>query len=148
MWLSDYSREIVMQRQSRTKNFVQRLDEVPGLVATYLTTDTIKWETRDVGTALTVRIMGKTHITRHMEFHRTGHRAFYLFALPEDEMRGGFALFVCTTHPHARLFSSMLPWNFVHGYLVIALTMLFASYVPSMLPWIFIRGCLVIALMV
>jgi hypothetical protein len=68
--------------------------------------------------------------------------------LPEDEMSGGFALFVGKTHPHARLFSSMLPWIFIHGCLVIALKTLFASYVPSMLPWIFIHGCLVIALMV
>jgi hypothetical protein len=81
-------REILRQRMDRQKNFVRRLNEVPGLVATYLTaTDTIKWETRDIGTALTVRIKGKPYTTRHMEFHGIRQRAFYLFALPEDEMK-------------------------------------------------------------
>ena len=81
-------REILRQRLDKHKSFVRRLNEVPGLVLTYLMVDhTLKWVAKDNGDSLNVKIGGKVYSTRHMEFHGIGQRAFYLFALPEDEMK-------------------------------------------------------------
>ena len=110
-------RNIRNRRRLKQKNFVQRLNEINGLVKIYMVeTDTLKWETLDIKDKLTVRIMGHVYMTGHMEFHGTGKRSFYLFSLPGGEMlsfteaeaetleilqqkgrirNGGFALFAC-----------------------------------------------------
>lgn len=85
--LGKQEREISKKRREEKKNFVQRLNGIKGLVVTYMdATHSLKWETREMSDVLTVRIMGKKYRTRHLEFHGTGQRAFFVFTLPNDEL--------------------------------------------------------------
>ena len=80
-------RNIRNRRRLKQKNFVQRLNEINGLVKTYMVeTYTLKWVTGEIKDKLTVRITEYGNRTGHMEFHGTGKRSFYLFSLPGGEM--------------------------------------------------------------